>query len=46
MPETLEELFSRAIGSFAATWDDILPQTPEPIWRANIAAVVAVLERD
>ncbi len=33
------------IGSFAAIWDDILPPTPEPIWRANIAAVVAALER-
>ena len=32
------------IGSFAAIWDDILPPTPEPIWRANIAAVVAALE--
>jgi diadenosine tetraphosphate (Ap4A) HIT family hydrolase len=33
------------VGSFAAIWDDILPPTPEPIWRANIAAVVAELER-
>ena len=28
------------IGSFAAIWDDILPPTPEDVWRANIAAVV------
>lgn len=33
-------------GSFAAIWDDILPPTPEPIWLANIAAVVAALESD
>ncbi|WP_411277281.1 hypothetical protein [Gaiella sp.] len=46
MPETLEDCYSRAIGSLAAIWDDILPPTPEPIWRANIAAAVAVLERD
>lgn len=32
------------VGSFAAIWDDILPPVPEPIWRANIAAVVAALE--
>jgi len=34
------------IGSFAAIWDDILPPTPEPIWRANLAAVVAALDSD
>ena len=34
------------IGSFAAIWDDILPTVPEPIWRENIAAVAAALERD
>ena len=34
------------IGSFAAIWDDILPPTPEPVWRANIAAVVSALEQD
>lgn len=33
-------------GSFIAIWDDILPPTPEPIWRANVAAVVAALDRD
>ena len=33
------------IGSFATIWDDILPPTPESVWRANIAAVVAALER-
>ena len=33
------------IGSFAAIWDDLLPPTPEDIWYANIAAVVAALDR-
>ena len=33
----------QTIGSFAAIWDDILPPTPEPIWRANLAAVAASL---
>jgi len=46
MPELPVALFSRAIGSVAAIWDDILPPTPEPIWWANNAAVVAVLESD
>jgi len=31
------------IGSFAAIWDDILPPTPEPIWRENLAAVARAL---
>jgi diadenosine tetraphosphate (Ap4A) HIT family hydrolase len=31
--------------SFAAIWDDVLPPTPEDVWRANVAAVVAALER-
>jgi hypothetical protein len=30
--------------SFAAIWDDILPPTPQEIWDANLAAVVAALE--
>ena len=34
------------IGSFAAIWDDILPPTPEDVWRANLDAVVAALEQD
>jgi diadenosine tetraphosphate (Ap4A) HIT family hydrolase len=33
------------IGSFAAIWDDILPAMPKDVWEANIAAVVAALER-
>ena len=33
------------IGSFAAIWDDILPPLPEEVWRANLDAVVAALER-
>jgi diadenosine tetraphosphate (Ap4A) HIT family hydrolase len=32
------------IGSFAAIWDDILPPTPEEVWRENLAAVVRALE--
>lgn len=32
-------------GSFAAIWDDVLPPTPEPIWRAKIVAVMAALDR-
>jgi diadenosine tetraphosphate (Ap4A) HIT family hydrolase len=31
------------IGSFAAIWDDILPPTPEDVWRENLAAVVRTL---
>lgn len=34
------------IGSFAAIWDDILPPTPEEIWRANIEAAVTALEQE
>jgi diadenosine tetraphosphate (Ap4A) HIT family hydrolase len=30
--------------SFAAIWDDILPPTPEDVWRENLAAVKAALE--
>ncbi len=33
------------IGSFAAIWDDILPPTPEDVWRANIDAVVSARRR-
>jgi len=31
------------IGSFAAIWDDILPPTPEDVWRANVDAVARAL---
>jgi diadenosine tetraphosphate (Ap4A) HIT family hydrolase len=31
------------IGSFAAIWDDILPPTPEDVWRANLEVVARVL---
>jgi diadenosine tetraphosphate (Ap4A) HIT family hydrolase len=31
------------IGNFAAIWDDILPPTPDDIWRANVDAVVKAL---
>ena len=34
----------QTVGSFAAIWDDILPPTPEPIWRANLATVAAALQ--
>jgi diadenosine tetraphosphate (Ap4A) HIT family hydrolase len=33
------------IGSFAAIWDDVLPPTPESIWRDNLAQVVRELSR-
>ena len=29
--------------SFAAIWDDILPPTPEPVWRANLASAARAL---
>lgn len=32
------------VGSFAAIWDDILPPTPEPVWRENLRRVAAALE--
>jgi hypothetical protein len=32
------------IGSFAAIWDDVLPPTPEDVWRENLAAVAAALD--
>lgn len=34
------------IGSFAAIWDDILPPTPEPIWRDNLRVVATALAAD
>lgn len=37
--------FPQLIGSFAAIWDDILPATPESIWRDNLAVVVRELAR-
>lgn len=33
------------IGSFAAIWDDILPPTPEAVWRADLAGIVRELNR-
>jgi hypothetical protein len=30
-------------GTFAATWDDVLPPLPEDVWRANQAAVADAL---
>lgn len=30
--------------SFAAIWDDVLPPTPEDIWRGNLNLVVAALD--
>jgi len=39
-PARMEQLRS----SFAAVWDDVLPPTPEGVWRANLAAVVAALD--
>ncbi len=34
------------IGSFAAVWDDVLPPTPEALWRENLAAVARALAAD
>ena len=31
------------IGSFAAIWDDILPVTPDEIWKGNLDRMVAAL---
>jgi hypothetical protein len=31
------------IGSFAAIWDDILPPTPEKVWRENLATVAGAM---
>lgn len=39
-PARMEQLGS----SFAAIWDDVLPPTPDHIWRENVATVVAALE--
>lgn len=33
----------QTVGSFAAIWDDILPPTPEPVWRENLAVVARML---
>lgn len=33
-------------GSFAAIWDDILPQLPEGVWRDNLAVVSGALARE
>jgi diadenosine tetraphosphate (Ap4A) HIT family hydrolase len=35
----------QTVGSFAAIWDDVLPPTPEPVWRENLAAVAAAMNR-
>ena len=32
--------------SFAAIWDDVLPPTPEDIWRGNLELVAAALDAD
>jgi diadenosine tetraphosphate (Ap4A) HIT family hydrolase len=34
------------IGSFAAIWDDILPPTPDQVWRENLATVARTLTAD
>ncbi len=38
--------FPQLIGSFAAIWDDVLPPTPEEVWRENLATVARVLAAD
>jgi diadenosine tetraphosphate (Ap4A) HIT family hydrolase len=35
--------FGQLRSSFAAIWDDVLPPTPEGVWRDNLAAVAAAL---
>jgi len=37
--------FPQLIGSFAAIWDDVLPATPDSIWRDNLAQVIRELNR-
>jgi diadenosine tetraphosphate (Ap4A) HIT family hydrolase len=32
--------------SFAAIWDDVLPPTPEDVWRGNLELVAAALDAD
>jgi hypothetical protein len=32
------------IGSFAAIWHDILPPTPEEVWRENLTAVARAMD--
>jgi hypothetical protein len=39
-PARIEQLRS----SFAEIWDEVLPPTPEDVWRANITAVVGALD--
>jgi len=31
--------FPQLIGSFAAIWDDVLPPTPDAVWRENLALI-------
>ena len=38
--------FPQLIGSFAAIWDDVLPPTPEAVWRENLATVARALAVD
>lgn len=37
------ERLPQVIGTLAAVWDDVLPPTPEDVWRENLATVVAGL---
>lgn len=39
------EGFGQLRSSMAEIWDEVLPPTPEDIWRENLARVVAALER-
>lgn len=34
------------VGSFAAVWDDVLPPTPEKVWRSDLAGLKAKLNAD
>jgi hypothetical protein len=37
---------TQLISSFAAIWDDVLPPTPQDVWRDNLARVVDQLRCD
>lgn len=36
--------FEQLRSSFAAIWDDVLPPTPDDVWRDNLAVVAAALD--
>jgi hypothetical protein len=36
----------QVVGSLCELWDEVLPPTPEPVWRTNIEAVRVALDAD